>query len=132
MDHVQSPEADEPEPHFTFLRAGNTMHKSWETTVIGRAVVTDGTLKLETNSVRRADTLRRRVENACGDRLRHRAREHVDPTSPRVQAAHRGVPTLPLESPEAAEVVRAYKDRHYADWPDHPLPALQGRTPREA
>ena len=132
MDHVQSPEADEPEPHFTFLRAGNTMHKSWETTVIGRAVVTYGTLKLETNSVRRAHTLRQRVENACGDRLRHRAREHVDPTSPRVQAAHREVPTLPLESPEGTELLRAYKERHYADWIDHPLPALRGQTPREA
>ena len=108
------------------------MHKSWETTVIGRAVVADGTLKLETNSVRRADTLRQRVENACGGRLRHRAREHADPTSPRVQAAHRGVPTLPLESPEATELLRAYKERHYADWIDQPLPALRGQTPREA
>jgi hypothetical protein len=132
MDHVQSPEADEPEPHFTFLRAGNAMHKSWDTTVIGRAVVTDGTLKLETNSVRRADTLRQRVETACGDRLRHRAREHADPTSPRVQAASGRVPTLPLESPEAAELLRAYKERHYADWIDQPLPVLRGQTPREA
>jgi hypothetical protein len=132
MDDVQSPEADEAEPHFTFLRAGNTMHKSWETTVIGRAAVTDGTLNLETNSVRHADTLRQRVENACGDRFRHRAREHADPTSPRVQAAHRGVPSLPLESSEATELLRAYKERHYADWIDDPLPALRGQTPREA
>ncbi len=25
-----------------------------------------------------------------------------------------------------------YKQRHYADWIDHPLPALEGKTPREA
>ena len=131
MEHVQLPEADELEPDFTFVCPGNAMHKSWENTVIGRAVVADGTLKLETNSVRRADTLRQRIETACGGRLRHRAREHVDPTSPRVQAAHRGVP-VPLESPEATELLRAYKERHYADWIDQPLPVLRGQTPREA
>jgi SEC-C motif len=131
MEHVQLSEADEPEPHFTFVRPGNVMHKSWDTTVIGRAVVADGTLKLETNSVRRADTLRQRIETACGGRLRHRAREHVDPTSPRVQAAHRGVP-VPLESPEATELLRAYKERHYVGWIDQPLPVLRGQTPREA
>ena len=25
-----------------------------------------------------------------------------------------------------------YKRRHYEDWADHALPALEGRTPREA
>ena len=39
---------------------------------------------------------------------------------------------MPLESPEATELLRAYKERHYADWIDHPLPALRGQTPREA
>ena len=25
-----------------------------------------------------------------------------------------------------------FKEQHYSDWVDHPLPALAGRTPREA
>ncbi len=129
MEGVEPPEADEPERAFTFLRAGTHAH---ERTVVGRVVVTDRALRVETNSIRRADTLRRRIEDACGERVRHRAREHADPTSPQVRAAHRGVPTLPLESPEAAAALRAVKERHYADWLDHPLPALGGRTPREA
>jgi hypothetical protein len=132
MAEVQPPEMGEPEPQFTFLRAGNAMHKSWENTVIGRAVVMDGTLKLETNSVRRADALRLRVEAACGARLRYRAREHADPQSPRVQAAHGRAPAEPLESPEATALLRAYKERHYAGWLDQPLPALRGQTPRAA
>jgi hypothetical protein len=28
--------------------------------------------------------------------------------------------------------VRAFKERHYSEWPDQPVPALSGRTPREA
>jgi len=30
------------------------------------------------------------------------------------------------------QVVREMKERHYADWADQPVPALDGRTPREA
>jgi len=28
--------------------------------------------------------------------------------------------------------MRAYKSHHYEEWADHPLPALHGKTPREA
>ncbi len=34
-------------------------------------------------------------------------------------------------SPEEERVVAEFKARHYADWADRPLPALNGRTPRE-
>ncbi len=34
--------------------------------------------------------------------------------------------------PEAEALVRAAKERHYADWVDFPIPALGGLTPREA
>ena len=30
------------------------------------------------------------------------------------------------------EIVLRYKQQHYATWPDEPLPALKGKTPREA
>jgi hypothetical protein len=32
----------------------------------------------------------------------------------------------------AAEIVQAFYERHYRGWLDEPLPALDGRTPREA
>ena len=59
MQGVEPPDTDEAERCFTFLRPGNAMHKSWENTVVGRAIVEDGTVRVETNSVRRADELRR-------------------------------------------------------------------------
>src|SRR5262249_33774469 len=79
MEAVQPPEAGEPEAAFTSLRAGDATHRGGETTVIGRAVLTGGTLRLETNSAHRANTLRGRIEAACRDQLHHRAREHADP-----------------------------------------------------
>ena len=130
LPDVEAPEADEESPAFTFLRAGNAMHKHWETTVIGAGRLLDTTLELETNSLARADALREKVEAACGGSISHRAREHADPLS---AAAVSGEPFSGAEPPpEAEQMIHEFKRRHYADWPDHPLPALEGRTPREA
>ena len=107
------------------------MHKDWENTVIARAWVSEGALKLESNSIARADELRRRIEEACTGLLRHRAREHSDP----VALAEHCPPSEPENElpPEVQQrLVRDLKERHYADWPDQPLPALGGKTPRDA
>lgn len=99
--------------------------------MVGHAELSRSTLKLSSNSRERADALRERVEAACGDRLRHRAREHVDPLSNKMMAARDDLrdelPTL-----EEAAVIRSLKHRHYSRWPDEALPALGGQTPREA
>jgi hypothetical protein len=44
----------------------------------------------------------------------------------------RGGPARAPAPAEAEQIVLEFKRAHYADWPDHPLPALRGRTPREA
>jgi hypothetical protein len=131
LEGARPPEPDEDDGIYEFLRPGNRMHASWENTVIGRALLSDASLRLETNSRERADALRRRVEDACGELIRHRAREHADPLSPAVRSA---VPDRPPEPPppEVAKILLEFKERHYATWPDEPLPALRGKTPREA
>jgi hypothetical protein len=132
IEGVSPPEEGEERPAYTFHRAGNAMHREWERTIIGSASIADGRMRLETNSVRRADDLCRRIEAACGGLLRHRRREHTDPLS---LLARRGAPAERSPAPQAPEVqrlVRDYKERHYADWIDQPLPALGGKTPRQA
>jgi hypothetical protein len=116
---------------FIFLTLGNPMHATWENTLIGRASLSGTGLRLETNSRKRADALRARVEAACGGLLRHRAREHADPISPKVREA---IPDSPPEAPppEVVQFLLDFKRRHYAEWLDHALPALGGRSPREA
>jgi len=131
---AEPPDPEDEEPAYVFLREGNRQHASWESTVIGRAQVEGSTLRLETNSRERADALRSTVEAACGPRIRHRAREHADPLSKPAREAASRSPAVPREplSPEMAEALREFKGRHYADWPDQPLPALNGLTPRQA
>ena len=133
LDGVDPPEVGESDPAYVFLRSGNALHKSWENTVIGHGRFLETSLQLETNSTSRADTLRARVEVACGGLISHRAREHTDPVSEKAASSQsgRGIADEP-PTPEAEQLVLDFKRRHYADWPDHPLPALDGKTPREA
>lgn len=84
----------------------------------------------ETNSKQRADSLRACVERACGPSLRHRAREHVDPTS---VAQRSSAPRTPHEpTAEERDILREAKREHYRAWLDAPVPALGGKTPRQA
>lgn len=99
-----------------------------DVTIVGHAAVTSVALTLETNSVQRADRLRRLVEDSCGNLLRHRTRQSTDPRSP-----HDGSLADPSpEPPGAAEIVRSFKERHYRNWADEALPGLSGQTPRQA
>ena len=131
LEGVEPPDPAEDPPVYVFLRPGNPLHPSWETTMIGQARIVDGSLRLETNSRTRADALRERVEAACGDGVRHRAREHTDPLSHKAPFAERdqAIESLP---DEAQQLALEFKQRHYRDWLDQPIPALAGKTPREA
>ena len=147
LDGMENVDAEEQEEHsdaeYIFLEPGNRIHTSWETTVVGRASLSGKALRIETNSVERADALRARIEAACADLIRHRAREHMDPTSTAITDDHaitadaadasdsRSTADSP-PPPEMAQLLLDFKRRHYADWPDQSLPALDGLTPREA
>ncbi len=133
LAEVDPPEAGESTPVYVFLRSGNALHKSWENTVVGHGRLLATSLQLETNSKSRADVLRARVEAACGNLISHRVREHTDPLSEKAllpETGRKGASESP--PPEAERLILDFKRRHYADWPDHPLPALDGKTPREA
>jgi len=100
---------------------------------VGSAVVEASRLRLETNSVERADALRASVEAACEGLLKHRVREHADPQTLLAAVQEQSEAQAgELAGPELLEVLRDFKSRHYAGWMDVPLPLLKGKTPREA
>jgi hypothetical protein len=106
------------------------VHAHWDNTVMGHLTLGSDRLQLETNSVERADRLRAQLEAGCGALVRHRLREHADPLSSARSGRESG--PLPEPPPEALEALREFKTRHYATWSDTPLPALGGKTPRQA
>ncbi|HET7291728.1 MAG TPA: SEC-C metal-binding domain-containing protein [Vicinamibacteria bacterium] len=96
-------------------------------TIQGRRVV------LDVMSRQRGERGRRLLERTCGDSLRHRSSryESVRHALERQPASRSEEPPSP--QPElAAELVRQFRERHYRDWTDEPIPALDGRTPRHA
>jgi len=89
-------------------------------------------IALETTSRQRAERGRALLEAIPGSAVAYRAT-----SSESVERAIERRPArsarLEAEVPaEAAEIVQAFYERHYRGWLDEPLPALAGRTPREA
>ncbi len=97
----------------------------------------------------RADEGREWLEGVAGDAIEHRTREIVDPRSgldgpgggppasagppggagaPGAGASGRGGAPIPMPT----EVMQQVLEGHYRDWAEDPIPALDGRTPREA
>jgi hypothetical protein len=139
IDGVQPPESGEADGSYAFNRPGNPTPGRRQDVVIAHAWIGDGKLRVETNSVERADRIRKQIEAACGGQIRHRSREHTDPVAlmgKRELARGPGQgPPMPSSDPssdEANALILDFKRRHYTDWPDQPLPALGGETPRVA
>jgi hypothetical protein len=93
-------------------------------------------LLLEVTSRARAERGRRLLGEAAAGALRHRSSRYEsvrEAIERRAAAKADESPADPGVDPEeAAALVLEYKQRHYRTWPDQPLPALDGRTPRQA
>jgi hypothetical protein len=99
----------------------------------GTFLLEKGRVVLETVSSQRAARGRALLEAAAGPAVVYRATSS--------ESVHRALERRPArrarledEAPPAAaaEIVQAFYERHYRGWLDEPLPALDGRTPREA
>ena len=120
---------------YTFSKAGNAMHRTWENTILGQARLGGGTLEVETNSRQRADRLRQSLEAACGAALRHQDREET--AGPELFERMRQQGPLspgPRAVPDSALAQAAHREKQkmLAAWLDTPIPLLRGRTPRQA
>jgi hypothetical protein len=133
LEELEGPEADHGDDCYTFMRPESATAMLPGGTVLGRIRLRAAELVLETNSLARADRLRRRLEAACGKRLAHRAREHTSPEA----LANSAAPPPPAGAaaeppPEVERAVAEWLERYYAGWVDKSVPALGGMTPREA
>ena len=101
--------------------------------VLGSLAFEAGRLVLETQSEARAARGRALLERALGEAVRFRSLRRKDPQKllrkpPRPR--RRTGQEVPPEMAQA--VLQDFYEKHYRDWVDHSLPALDGLTPREA
>lgn len=125
---------------FVVTRPGNPMHPTWVNTIVGSVTITGLELAIETNSVRRADSLRAVVQKGLGTRVVHRLRDQE--SMPAAMDAARNASAKSgksrpfgvdeVQPPELVALLRQFKEDHYRDWVNHALPALGGLSPLEA
>ncbi|MGE0867524.1 MAG: DUF1841 family protein [Kofleriaceae bacterium] len=101
--------------------------------VLGNVQLGNGELVLETMSRERNERGKRMLETAVGALIVHRLDSLQDPESAMRHAKQRPQRSA-TEIPEQdqAEIIGAYLQDHYRQWIDDPLPALGGKTPRQA
>jgi hypothetical protein len=133
LPDAQRDEGEGSEAVVSFVKEGNA-RGALPTTLVGRAILDQGALRLETNSRERAGRLRDLVEKRLGALVTFRIREHADPVAQLGGATARGTRPSPAEPmpPEVLAVIRQMQAEHYQRWLDDELPALGGLTPREA
>jgi hypothetical protein len=85
---------------------------------------------------RRADEGREWLEAVAGDAVVHRTREISDPRSPALSGGKGGRSRPPggpgPEIPMTSEIMEQIFRTQYRNWADDEIPALGGKTPREA
>ena len=102
--------------------------------VLGSLAFEGGRLVLETQSEPRAAAGRELLERELGAAVRFRSLRRKD--ARRALERRPRTPPPPRRSDVPPEIEAAllqdFYEKHYRDWVDHPLPALDGLTPREA
>ncbi len=102
--------------------------------VMGSVRIKGDRLNLEVNSRQRLKRGKKMLAALAPGSLKLLADEITDlETIKRKAAAAPSEPAAPKLPPEVErELVQKFLDEHYRKWPDTPLPALGGKTPRQA
>jgi hypothetical protein len=118
----------------TFIKSGNRLHEHWESTTIGVVITSENELRIETNSTRRANALRKPVEKACRGPIIDHRRTQTDASELLASARDAERPFAAPEPMDAdvQDVIRNQKASHYESWLDTSIPALGGKTPKQA
>ncbi len=134
---AQEPEKAGGETMIVYTKSGNARNPSWDNTILGRVIVARGRVRVETNSLRRADALRAAIEANLGDMIRHRLREETNTAHLLEEMAAGGSTSVgsgreEAQPPEVVAMLRQFREKHMHGWIDESIPALDGLTPREA
>jgi hypothetical protein len=100
---------------------------------LGTLRVEGGRLVLETNSKQRLARGRALIEGLAGAALAHQGDKFTGlQTAMRQHKGSAPPPESKIPPEVQREIIGKYMAEHYRTWPDTPLPALDGQTPRQA
>jgi hypothetical protein len=121
---------------FDWLKKGNRKMVSWENTILGSIKISENSLVAEVNSENRARRLREEIETRLGSGAIHKSTVVKDFTemarsAPSREKSAKDEEEL-LRDPEIRSQLQEHLQRQVEAWVDQKVPALGGRTPREA
>ncbi len=137
-DARRGPDGKLIEAGWTWRRAGNAMHKSWDNTTLGQIELARRQLKVNVNSAARAARARALVERVLEGNAHYRATKITSAAAmlkeARSRPAHKDDSEHErlMQMPEVRQQLAEMLMRHYTDWLDNKVPLLGNRTPREA
>ena len=123
---------------FPWIRVEKDPAKPLDNTVLAHFTIDGDRLTVQVNSRQRAGTAKAQITRRLGERaeylraviesvekqLTERLGQPLPPPTPEQRALQ--------ESPEVQAAIRQLAEDHWRKWPDIPLPALGGQTPRQA
>ena len=105
-------------------------------TVLGSIRIEGAELALETNSKKRHERAKRMLAELAGPALKHLRDEFTTQREMKRRAVTEPRATEPVRDEIPPEVrhklIAEYMEQHTAKWPDMAIPALDGKTPRQA
>jgi SEC-C motif-containing protein len=126
------------EAGWTWKRAGNAIHKSWDNTTLGQIALAGRQLKVNVNSAARAVRAKALIERLLAGNASYRATKIASTEAMladvRSRPAHKddNEHERLMQMPEVRQQVAEMLMRHYTDWLGTKVPLLGERTPREA
>jgi len=127
------------EIQFPWIKKGNTLHKSWDNTILGHITLNYGRLLLETNSYERTQQGKKVLSQHLGDEVTFQKTLIETPeqkirNAPNTQpkALKNKADTDLMELSEVQEHLKAMAQTHWENWFDESILALKNKTPREA
>jgi hypothetical protein len=125
---------------FNWIKAGNQMHESWSTTIVGHIEIKGRRLLAELNSARRAQEFKTLVEERLGGEARLRA-DRIQSVEKMLAERNGAGPEYSVreaesdalaEHPEVQARVQQMMAEHFERWVTEKIPALNGQMPLEA
>ncbi|HQS83808.1 MAG: hypothetical protein B7Y25_02710 [Alphaproteobacteria bacterium 16-39-46] len=120
---------------FPWIMSGNKLHKSWNNTILGSITLEKGSLIVEVNSRERAQKIQTLVSQYLKTSAQYQ-RTVITSLEKNAKETSKSQKSKEIddfnELPEVQEMIRSLMRKHWDEWLDTPLPALNGKSPRKA
>lgn len=126
--------------HIDWRKPGNAIHKNWDNTILGYMKIEGRSLTVDVNSAKRAEKIRQEIEKRLGFLAVHKSTVTQSQEQMRQAIEHKRLTqshgpeeqVFPEADPEARRILAEMLRQHAEEWVDTKIPALKGRSPREA